>query len=1308
MSPPRPTAGPFRTPHTPLPPAPADYNLEQIIAARETADLDAAVQRSLQRYLLGRRQPERDCSWEDEGTAGLWWASVWMVCMVLYDVLSSQDKTSQLLSRKTKRSPLLSSPVQTSQLLSSPAETSQATSRQARDRPSKAKKRPSWARWGWSLILMLLACCYLLYSYRTQHGPSVTGGRVATAQRDSAADASSWDGVKWEDIRHLYRLTWDYRRPNKHLLGATHPLPDLEDCVQILHGAQWFAVIDLVDGYTQCQLSPESREMFSVATHDGVYTPTRVPMGAACSPSWFQAQMERAFAPILRRGALLYLDDLLIYATSFEQLMERLQQVMTIAEAHQLRLSAKKSTFVAQEVKWCGKLISGRGITHDPERINALINVPLPKNGGQLFSFLSAANWMRNHIPRYAQLQQPLLKLLAEVKKRAGSAKRARCSKIPLTQEIGWDDNAGLAFDKLKHALAHQTTLAHPDPEKEMLVITDASDTHWGGIVTQVPQQQWANFHAQRQVTTKAGAVVGLLPEDTPNKLALLDHEPIAFISGEFKKAQLNWAPVEKEAFALRMTLLRHQHICLRQRGVQVLTDHRNLQFLLAQAPSTPLAAFAVAKLQRWHISLLSIPYNIYYLPGEHNLWADLLSRWGGGASETPATRGDADTTLQACRVLQLLYQVQTRQRTRQQPAEPTERHSPPPAHATDMGAPARRRGRPKAEPRRQPGPTLPQPAASRQGTQLPLPVPPPEAPPASAEPTGATPQPATGRAYLPHPEPHTLVWPTLAEIKHAQEAAMATTPPPPAVVIDAKGVARFPPRSEEPGPIWLPTTARELIIRVMIVAHADDCVHATTDVTLRLLRRYFCWRRMATDVNNFTECLHCLRGGNNKVVPRPLGETMSPRRPNHIVHMDYVELDAAIQGFKYILVVKDGFTQFTRLYMTKTESAAFAAQCLRDWFSYYSVPMWLVSDGGSHFTARVLKRLAVDENYKHKITPATCPWTNGVAENMVKQVVKVLRTLHSVHTAQEREYHWPQLVTIVERRLNDVPLPGVDHTPREAFLNPSTGRRAPILDDDALMTDAEAPIDPAAADVNWEPLLAAWKQLCGCQRNRNEHLRELERRRRVKKAGALPSFRVGDFVLVGRIAHKRNEKLHARWLGPFRVMNTKKGWTHVVQSLVNPAEVYRVHVTRMKFYCEAWKGKEQALTTIAAASASSTTRSAVYDVEHISALAYNHEARRWECRVRWLGFEEAESTKEPLEDMVKAVPEFVLAAMKESQPSPTADLQRRIWSWMPDANWKEKCQKAIDDMAACAPPAGPTGTVGAGGSNTRVHGGSM
>eukprot|EP00918_Siedleckia_nematoides_P002728 GHVU01006282.1.p1 GENE.GHVU01006282.1~~GHVU01006282.1.p1 ORF type:complete len:140 (+),score=13.10 GHVU01006282.1:49-420(+) len=121
-------------------------------------------------------------------------------------------------------------------------------------------------------------------------------------------------------------------------------------------------------------------------------------MGAACSPAWFQAQMERAFAPLLRNGMLLYIDDLLIYGRTFEELLARLKKVQEIAQAYNIRLSCKKSTFVAQEVKWCGKLISGRGITHDPERIEALNKVPIPKNGGQLFEFLSAANWMRNHI----------------------------------------------------------------------------------------------------------------------------------------------------------------------------------------------------------------------------------------------------------------------------------------------------------------------------------------------------------------------------------------------------------------------------------------------------------------------------------------------------------------------------------------------------------------------------------------------------------------------------------------------------------------------------------------------------------------------------------------------------------------------------------------------------------------------------------------------------------------------------------------------------------------------------------------------
>eukprot|EP00918_Siedleckia_nematoides_P014257 GHVU01030999.1.p1 GENE.GHVU01030999.1~~GHVU01030999.1.p1 ORF type:complete len:105 (+),score=21.01 GHVU01030999.1:31-315(+) len=90
-----------------------------------------------------------------------------------------------------------------------------------------------------------------------------------------------------------------------------------------------------------------------------------------------------------------------------------------------------------------------------------------------------------------------------------------------------------------------------------------------------------------------------------------------------------------------------------------------------------------------------------------------------------------------------------------------------------------------------------------------------------------------------------------------------------------------------------------------------------------------------------------------------------------------------------------------------------------------------------------------------------------------------------------------------------------------------------------------------------------------------------------------------------------------------------------------------------------------------------------MYDVERISDITYNLAAKRWECRVAWLGFEEADSTPEPLREMVKDVPQFVLEAMKESTTKPTPELQRQIWDWMPDANWKERCQKVIEELGA-------------------------
>ena len=56
----------------------------------------------------------------------------------------------------------------------------------------------------------------------------------------------------------------------------------------------------------------------------------------------------------------------------------------------------------------CGRIWDATGVRHDPERISGLTTLPIPTKGSELYTFLSACGWMRQSIPDYARLEQPL------------------------------------------------------------------------------------------------------------------------------------------------------------------------------------------------------------------------------------------------------------------------------------------------------------------------------------------------------------------------------------------------------------------------------------------------------------------------------------------------------------------------------------------------------------------------------------------------------------------------------------------------------------------------------------------------------------------------------------------------------------------------------------------------------------------------------------------------------------------------------------------------------------------------------------
>lgn len=405
-----------------------------------------------------------------------------------------------------------------------------------------------------------------------------------------------------------YRLVVDLRRVNAVTVPMKWPMPLLDTLLVHLRGSSVFACLDLFNGYWQMPLEESSQEFHSFQTDTGVYTPTRVIQGCADGTQAFQAMMTEVLDGLIYDICLVWLDDVVVFAPTISELWKRIRLVLERIREGNLHASATKTKLFMKEAKWCGKLISGEGVRHDPDRLKALGNIPRPENAGQLLQYLASLNWMRASIPDYSRRTKLLYDLLEFAMRGKKSKKVSVANRVPIRET--WTVDHDKAFEDTKVALRDIVTLAHRDPEKRMCLFTDASDDAWGAVLTQVRAEEW----------------------DRPPKD--MGHEPLAFISGMFKGSSKRWPTVEKEGFAIKASVERLDYFLRGIPGDQpfsIYTDHRNLVYIFDAEGRGAVHRHTAERLERWSIVLASFRYRICHVDGEQNVWADLLSRWGAG-----------------------------------------------------------------------------------------------------------------------------------------------------------------------------------------------------------------------------------------------------------------------------------------------------------------------------------------------------------------------------------------------------------------------------------------------------------------------------------------------------------------------------------------------------------------------------------------------------------------------------------------------------------------------------------------------------
>lgn len=270
-----------------------------------------------------------------------------------------------------------------------------------------------------------------------------------------------------------------------------------------------------------------------------------------------------------------YLDDILVFSSSSTLHQEHLKLLFQRLAEYGVLINTNKCTFGKTQVQFLGHNVSAAGIQPLESKVEAIQNFPVPKTLKELRRFLGMINFYRRFIPNAAKVQAPLNQLLVGPKTKG-------------SQPINMTPALLESFELSKKQLSEATLLVHPDPQAELSIQTDASDTAIGAVLQQFKNNEW---------------------------------QPLAFFSRKLSPSQKKYSPYDRELLAV-YDAIRHFRFMVEARTFCIITDHKPLTFAFAnhRENSSP-------RQFRYLDFISQFTTDFRYVAGKDNIVADALSR---------------------------------------------------------------------------------------------------------------------------------------------------------------------------------------------------------------------------------------------------------------------------------------------------------------------------------------------------------------------------------------------------------------------------------------------------------------------------------------------------------------------------------------------------------------------------------------------------------------------------------------------------------------------------------------------------------
>ncbi len=184
------------------------------------------------------------------------------------------------------------------------------------------------------------------------------------------------------------RFCLDLRRVNEIVELDGFELPKTQEILRTLNGKKYFTKLDLKDGFFQVKLDDKAKEKTAFIDGKGRLMQMNViPQGFKNSAAIFQRGMQIILEGLVFKKCLVYIDDILIFGETKEELQENECLVRERLKRYNLEENVKKGKYMQENITFLGYNISLNKIKPTTERYEGIVNYPVPKTKKQLRGF---------------------------------------------------------------------------------------------------------------------------------------------------------------------------------------------------------------------------------------------------------------------------------------------------------------------------------------------------------------------------------------------------------------------------------------------------------------------------------------------------------------------------------------------------------------------------------------------------------------------------------------------------------------------------------------------------------------------------------------------------------------------------------------------------------------------------------------------------------------------------------------------------------------------------------------------------------